>query len=850
MQYATRKTVAGGETMQVLGKPVQGRTVLFSVTVLCLFAIAFLVFEVVRDLRHLNSANSDNVQWTLSQAEVEFLEFQRALEQAAATPGSDLDTVLVEFDIFYSRIATLERGVLYAALRDHEDFVAPLRDVRGFLDDTALVMDGPRPAFRAAIPAIVQTAAALRPRIRALATAGLAHFADQSDARRDSVSVTLLRLALMTATLVLALALLARHAQVVRRQTEFRGQQLAEAYARLNTILQTSLDGVIVSDTKGHILDFNAAAERIFGHKRDDVLGCNIGAVIVPDHLRGAHDAGMERMQTSGERRVVGHGRVQLEAKRADGAIFPVELALEMAEAGGEQVVVAFLRDISHRVAAETELVDARDKALAGEKAKAEFLAMMTHEIRTPLNGVLGNLSLLADTALSRQQDRYVHNMDVSGKLLMSHVDAVLDIARFESGAAALTAEPVHLGTLIQDIVDSQVSAAEAAGNVLEWAWSGDPVTWVRTDPSRLQQILVNLVGNAIKFTENGRIIVEAERVLPAPEGAVQVEIRIIDTGIGIPEQEQARIFDDFQTTNAGFGRAVGGTGLGLGIARRFVMAMGGDIGVESAPGDGSVFWVRLPFDETEAPAAAPAAPKAPPVADLRRLDVLVVEDNEINQILVREMLEQLGHRVTCGDNGAEGLQLAEARGYDVILMDVSMPVMDGLEATKRIRGGQGPCRDVPILAFSANVLPEAKDRFLSGGMTDFLGKPVRKDELRLILQRVTDAGAPSEPVVVLDETAAETRDLLGEETFRELRGRFAEEAEALFAWLDAAPDDLFEIAMRCHKVAGTAASFGYAPLRSALLAVERAAERQATDDIAPLIAAAQAVWQAEQAKR
>jgi len=348
--------------------------------------------------------------------------------------------------------------------------------------------------------------------LRGATTTGLQYFVERSDLSRENFAATLLRLALIASSLVFALIALLAYTRRVGKQTETRGHELADAYARLNTILETSLDAVVVSDLEGRIVNFSPAAERIFHYSRDEALGQNIADILVPDHFRAAHDAGMERMKTTGEQKVVGHGRVRLEAKRRDGEIFPVELALERVSAGEDEMVVAFLRDISHRVAAETELVDARDKALAGEKAKAEFLAMMTHEIRTPLNGLLGNLALLEKTPLSPTQDRYVRNMDISGDLLMHHVDAVLDVARFESGVTTSASEVVHLGQLIQNIVDSQASAAEAHGNYIQWGRVEKAAKWVRLEAPRLQQILMNLVGTALKFPRNGLILIVSAR--------------------------------------------------------------------------------------------------------------------------------------------------------------------------------------------------------------------------------------------------------------------------------------------------------------------------------------------------
>ena len=809
----------------------RGQGLLLLIGLLCVLSITFLVTEIIRDLRFLNSAQSDNVHWVLSQAEVEFLEFRNAVETAKLddTPEA-LENVVIEFDVFYSRIVTLNSGALYAELRQIEAFGQPITDILSRLDALIPLIDGRRAALRTALTDLGTEAETIRPMLRTATTTGLQFFVERSDLSRENFASTLLRLALIAAALVLALIVLLAYTRRVGKQTEARGLELADAYARLNTILETSLDAVVVADLEGRILNFNSAAERIFDHRAEDVIGRNIAEVIVPDHLRSAHDAGMDRMRKTGEQRVVGHGRVRLEAKRRNGEVFPVELALEKARADDDEMVVAFLRDISHRVAAETELLEARDKALAGEKAKADFLAMMTHEIRTPLNGLLGNLSLLEKTPLSPAQDRYVRNMDISGGVLMHHVDAVLDVARFESGAVASREEVVHLGRLIQDIVDSQAIAAEAQSNTIQWGWVGPAATWVRIDASRLRQVLLNLVGNAIKFTQQGRIVIEAEQTDDSPDA--RLELRVIDTGIGISEVDQNRVFDDFQTINHTENSASSGTGLGLGIARRFVEAMDGEIGLESSPGEGSVFWVRLPLTHADGPDKTDE--DEPPRDTVMERDVLLVEDNEINLKLAAETLTALGHRVTEARTGQEAITMAAERRFDLILMDIRMPVMDGLEATRAIREGGGASHDAPIVALSANVLPEAKNRFTAAGMSGFLPKPLDEDELQRVIAQFTSQLAP----------AASGKDPQEASPLDALQQRYVAETEQLFAWLETAPQDTPKIAEEAHKVAGSAAAFGHPQLRDALVAVEMAAEQRDHDTLGNAIRMARATWQ------
>lgn len=345
---------------------------------MCVLGIVFLVAEFLRELEFFGTAQSDNVAWVLSQAEVEILELESALHLALDAAQQDvateeLDQVAEEFDVFYSRISLLGSAALYAPLRANPGFSDPLAKISTALDSMVPSIDGPPEEFRANLDPMLAQVSAARPVLRELAINGLQEIIQKTDQSRRSVSKTLVRLGFAVSALVLALIILLRNTRRANNQVRKRRRELANAYARQNTILETSLDAVIVTDLDGIVSNFNAAAERIFQYETGEIVGKNIGDFIIPDHFRESHSLGMERMRNHGEQRVVGQGRVQLEGKRKDGTLFPVEMALEKATAGDEVIIVSFLRDISRRVEGEKELVDARDKALAGEKGQVRI---------------------------------------------------------------------------------------------------------------------------------------------------------------------------------------------------------------------------------------------------------------------------------------------------------------------------------------------------------------------------------------------------------------------------------------------------------------------------------------------
>jgi len=794
----------------------------------------------------LRSADTDTVQWTLSQVEIEYLDFLLTLERARSSDNPALSEVRKDFDILYSRVGILRNGKLFAPTREIEGFRNVVTDVKAFLDQSIAVIDGPDDALQAAIPELLTQAKALRSQIRSLFIQGLEHFTRQSDGQRSRVFATLTDLAIVSVTVLIALGALSLYSMYANAQTQERGRALARTNAHMQTILSTTREAIIVADAAGDVVDLNTAAETTFGYTLDTVKGQSIGDLIVPPEHLGAHRQGLARLMRPGKNRLAGTERVRREAIRADGERIPIELALQPAKGEDGDLIIVFARDISHQLDAETQLRGARDQALAGEKAKANFLAVMSHEIRTPLNGLLGNLTLVSKTQLDADQTTFVQNMEISGRQLMHHVNSILDIAKFESGKTVLTHSIFHLGQFLQEIVDSQSGHAGRNHTTIQWGWLGPGLAWVKSDQTILEQILLNLVGNAIKFTHSGQVSIEVERITPQ-DGACNIEMRIIDSGIGISEADQVRIFEDFETCDSTFTRNSGGTGLGLGIAKRLVQLLGGTIGVESTPGEGSVFWLRLPFLPVTEP--LDYRKKERPKAADQPLSILVAEDIETNAFVARRLLERDGHKITIVENGFSAVASATVEVFDVILMDISMPGMDGLQATQEIRQAPPPFCHVPILAFSANVLPEQTDHFRASGMDGFIGKPLQLPELRQALQAVLDQSLPIKSTTAkkpVNENASTAKELLDQTEYDTFLNRFLAEGDELLK--DLAIDPLvtlgFEtIASKCHQIRSTASLFGAAEFAGRLGNLEVAAKH--SDRVVSLVEIAKlpGVW-------
>ena len=445
--------------------------------------------------------------------------------------------------------------------------------------------------------------------------------------------------------------------------------------------------------------------------------------LVHPDDLAGMNEITGKAIMEGGE------GSFQHRLKSKDGRWIHIRATFRtVPTATGQFVLKGITQDV-------TPLAEALEAAEAASEAKANFLANMSHEIRTPMNGVMGVLRLLNDEPLSVEGRKMLHQAVGCGEMLAELLNDVLDFSKIEAGKLEMNPEPVNPGHLVEGVASLIRPQAEGKGLKLIVDRT-EARGWISIDPVRLRQALFNLVGNAVKFTLFGEVTIRA-RILQSPQGQ-RLRIEIQDTGVGISKEAQTSLFQRFSQADSSTTRRFGGTGLGLAITQRLAEMMDGDVGVHSVLGEGSTFWIEIAAPQAEQTRLEVVAE----AGYLDGLSILVVEDNAVNRMIASKMLENLGAAVETAVDGEHGVEAAARGAFDLVLMDIQMPGIDGVEATRRIRAMEGPARDLPIIALTANVMAHQRQDYLNAGMNGVVGKPINPNVLLSEIARLAGAGA------------------------------------------------------------------------------------------------------------
>ncbi len=618
-------------------------------------------------------------------------------------------------------------------------------------------------------------------------------------------------------------------AVLVTRRLLSQTHQLETEKQKYQTLFETNSDAVVILDDHG-FTDCNPATLSLFRmHSVAEFLRSPIPQLGTPTQSSGK-PALEHAMEAIGKARETGHATMDWQARRVDGSTFPSEIALHAMRLEGRPVIQAIMRDVSERYAAEAAREAARDAAVQMARAKSEFVANVSHEIRTPMHGILGMSNLLLKTPLDGRQRDYAATLKSSAESLLTIINDILDFSKIEAGKLTLEEIPFAPKALLRSVVALFQARALEKNLILKLALPKDTPAVLLGDPTRIRQILLNLVDNAIKFTHTGevKLRVQFDRL----RGETGCRFSVTDTGIGMSPETQQRLFQAFTQADSSTTRRYGGTGLGLVVSRELATLMRGRILVESTPGQGSRFTLMLLLKPTT---LTPVELAAPAIVQLRGR-VLVVEDHPVNQKLVVHQLREMGLQHALADSGVKALAILADNGFDLVLMDWQMPEMDGLEATRRIRALPGATGRIPIVAVTANADSGFRETCLAAGANDYLSKPYTETALAAMLaqwlpESVCDAAAMQSlaertlPQALFDRDTLRTRYPGNPELVDELATVFRQTTEASLETLrlGIAQRDIERCGKEAHALKGAAASVLAHDIQAAAARIETA---------------------------
>ena len=539
-----------------------------------------------------------------------------------------------------------------------------------------------------------------------------------------------LRLILLGAgVLIMVPTFLACHLSAVRRgvittlsKRERELEEHQDELQRLSAVAENATDSIVLTDADARIIWVNEAFSAMTGYSRGEALGCTPGELLnghgtdplVLDQIL-AHRARGEPFRTE----------ILNYTKAGDEIWVDTRLVPVLDDAGKVSMVIGVERDMTQAKRHELELAEAKHAAEQADRAKSEFLANMSHEIRTPMNGIIGMAEILSEAPLAEKDRQCLDAIRSSSSALLTIINDILDLSRLEAGKLTISEVNFDIAACVDAVVEVLRPDAIAKGLRIGATYDPDLPSTVRADDGRLRQILLNLAGNAVKFTQRGQVCLH---VRCRAEDRYRLIISVKDTGIGLSATEVAQIFDRFSQADAAITRSYGGTGLGLTISRRLADLMGGDITVQSTPGEGSCFCVEI---QMKPPLQAEELPQPIAAPDLRIIQgrrILVAEDNCTNRLLIRKYLSDHSVELFEAENGRVAIEKCAKHGPDIVLMDMSMPEMDGITAAKAIRARSGP--QPMIIALTANAFSSDRAACLAAGMNAFLTKPVKKAQL------------------------------------------------------------------------------------------------------------------------
>ena len=520
--------------------------------------------------------------------------------------------------------------------------------------------------------------------------------------------------------------------------------QLRLSESKLQSIFKSVPEAIVVTDSMGMIAQCNDAMCVIFGYTMDELIGQRISLLMPPEE--GSPQNSETKVNLIKWREKLGNQPSVMPGQRRDGSVFPVRLTVSETHRDNEHFFVGVMQDFTAIQSAQDLLVEAKEKAEQANRMRGEFLANMSHEIRTPMNGIVGMTELALDTSSPELQKEYLTLARDSANHLLQIINEILDFSKIEAKALELELREVSPAQLIRHTVRSLEQLARVKGVDLQLKMADNMPDLVWMDPVRMRQALTNLLGNAIKFTDQGSVVVKTELLSEMDDQTVLLRISVIDTGIGFDPERTEALFSPFTQADGSVTRSFGGTGLGLAITRSLLQLMGGYIAAEGQPGKGASFVATLPVKKVTRP-SMPASDFVllekqegglPLVSKPVDCSVLLVEDHEINRKLAEIMLQRMGYRYATAADGQQALDRLAQERFDVVLMDVMMPVMDGITALRELRAREaGGGRRTPVLMVTAHAMTGDKERFIAAGADGYVSKPMSLAELQTEISRV-----------------------------------------------------------------------------------------------------------------
>ena len=824
---------------------------LLVVTCGALVATAISLQDRVASVR---AADSDNLGWSIAHLRVDHLDAQIALEDAIQSAENGviaqdaLDAARQEFDIFYSRIDVSYNKL--ARVDAPDDLTSQFDSLLVWRETLADRYDAISGNAVVEWQPVLTALRDIKQVVRDVSIGTIVLSVNVEQTRRRDERQLMLQFLVKTMLLGTITAVSAYLAFLLWRDLENRTGQVERAASMVTKAYEASLNAVIVSNMNGQIILCNAAAESMFGLPTEDMYGRLIEDIMVPPKLRQSHRRRLKRLADGTMKPMVGSKPFRTFATRANGEEFPVEFLINVDnDLGGKPILISFVSDISEQVEAENNMRAALEEARRHAAAKSTFLASMSHEMRTPLHGLIASLELIDMDRLDEANQGLVQTALDCSQRTLTQVNDVLEITR--QGESKEARDFFSPSETAQSIIHDVEGLAEQRGNQLTLTIKGDAdAQKFYGYPGSFARALTNLAANACKFTHNGRVAVSLNYV-DIGQGSVRLEVSVEDTGPGISTEDQRRIFQFFETVKPGEISADSGNGLGLPIVKIAVDRMGGKLSLTSELDQGSKFTFSLTLEqasdvdtqkrkaETEFPLGPAPTPR----------NILIVDDNEVNLALISEMLRRQGHQISTASNGLQAVNLAAAARFDIIMMDVSMPVMDGREATRLIRR-EGKSVDSYIMGITALVDAVVPEEFINDGMDSILGKPVSQRQLANALLQIEDVMSEEGTVDLETEVAPvdQTPEPNGSFDYDQLCGMVGEDMaqqlitetvsdvqKAINALVDLSDDSANII----HHAVGPTGFVGWTALSSCLKATEVSLrqnnETEAKDNLAKL---------------